>query len=108
MLLRQGGLEGSGDAQHQIGDDGDDHVGHKRQESDIDRVLFAIDDKAVQRNQPICPGDEASAELRKAIETAPDTKARVAFIEALAFKRNKADAPIFEEAKRQAAQESAK
>ena len=40
--------------------------------------------------------DESSAELRKALDAATDTKARAAFIEALGFKRNKADAPIFE------------
>lgn len=60
--------------------------------SDADETVRETARRALALNA----SDESSVELRKALDTATEPKARIALIEALGFKRNKADAPIFE------------
>jgi HEAT repeat protein len=66
----------------------------------VETQLLADPDETVRetarRSLAANPSDEAHAELRKAIDAATDPKARASLIEALGFKRDKSDAPIFE------------
>ncbi len=76
-----------------------ERIGNK--ESVPIEVLFLADaDETVRetarRALALNPAEEATVELRKAIRAANNSKTRIALIEALAFKRDKNDAPIFQ------------